>query len=71
MKKLIFSSLIGLALVAFTGCYGPTADTTAETQKCQAGKCGEGKCGTDTKKVETPAKKCQAGKCGEGKCGSK
>jgi len=39
MKKLIFSSLVGLALIAFTGCYGPTADKTAEAQKCQSSKC--------------------------------
>jgi hypothetical protein len=57
MKKLIFSSLIGLALVAFTGCYGPTADKTVETQRCQADKkttkCGtSSKCG-DAKEVTT------------------
>ncbi len=61
MKKLIFSSLVGLALVTFTGCTGSNDGTKTETQKCQAGKCGEGKCGSETKKAETPAKKCQAG----------
>jgi len=65
MKKLIFSSLVGLALVAFTGC---TTGNNAETAKCQSGKCdgakkcqSSEKCG-DAKKVE---KKCAAGKCGK------
>ena len=65
MKKLIFSSLIGLALVAFTGC---TNGSDAETSKCKSGKCDGakkcqaiGKCG-DAKKV---AKKCSSGKCGK------
>jgi len=57
-KKLIFSSLIGLALV-------PTTDKTVETQRCQADKkttkCGtSSKCG-DAKKVVA---KCSGGKCG-------
>jgi hypothetical protein len=43
MKKLIFSSLVGLALVAFTGC---TTGSDAEVSKCQSGKCdGAKKCG--------------------------
>ncbi len=52
-KKLIFSSLVGLALVTFTGCTGSNDGAEAETkkaeapaEKCQAGKCGEGKCGS-------------------------
>ncbi len=37
-KKLIFSSLVGLALIAFTGCTtGGDADAEA---KCSSGKCG-------------------------------
>ncbi len=72
MKRLIFSSLVGLALIAFTGCYGPTADKTVETQKCQADKCqGDKKttkCGTSSKCGD--AKKVVA-KCSGGKCGSK
>ena len=63
MKKLIFSSLIGLVLVTFTGCYGPTVDKTEETQRCQGdkktSKCGtSSKCG-DAKKVVA---KCSGGK---------
>lgn len=57
LKKILFSSIVGLALVAFTGCTGGN-DTAS-------GKCGEGKCDSG-KKVET---KCDTGKCGEGKCG--
>ena len=49
MKKLIFSSLVGLALVAFTGC---TTGNDAKAAKCQSGKCDG-------------AKKCAAGKCGK------
>ncbi len=78
MKKLIFSSLVGLALVAFTGCYGPTADKTVETQKCQAGKCQAGKCAgapDKSKKCGTSSKcgdaKKVVAKCSGGKCGSK
>ena len=70
MKKLIFSSLVGLALVAFTGC---TTGNDASASKCQSGKCdgakkcqASGKC-DGAKKV---AKKCAAsGKCSSGKCG--
>ena len=70
MKKLIFSSLVALALVAFTGC---TTGNDAEAAKCQSGKCdgakkcqASGKCG-DAKKV---AKKCaSAKKCSSAKCG--
>ncbi len=56
MKKLIFSSLVGLALVAFTGC---TDSSDAEVAKCQSGKCdGAKKCDA--------AKKCaSSGKCGK------
>jgi len=60
MKKFFFSSLVGLAIIAFTGCTESNKGATEETKKCQTGKCGEGKCGNakkvDTKKAETPAK---------------
>ncbi len=59
MKKLIFSSLIGFALIAFTGC---TYDKEAPVTKCQSGKCDS------AKKVD---KKCQSGKCGDAKQASK
>lgn len=58
MKKLIFSSLVGLALIAFTGC--TTGNDAAAGAKCSA----SGKCAGD-KKV---AQKCAAGKCAAGKC---
>jgi len=69
MKKLIFSSLVGLALVAFTGC---TNGSDASASKCQAGKCQAGKCKgapATTKCAGDKAKdaaKCSAsGKCGK------
>ena len=63
MKKLIFSSLVGLALIGFTGC--TTGDDAKAGMKCQAGKCQAGKC----KGAPLTAKKV-AKKCGDGKCGS-
>ena len=44
MKKLLFSALLGLAMLSLTGC---GEDEKAETaaMKCESGKCGEGKCG--------------------------
>ena len=71
MKNLVFTALMGLAMVGFTGC---TNSSDAEVAKCQSGKCqsakkcdgskkceASGKCG-DAKK----AKKCAAsGKCGK------
>jgi len=66
MKKLIFSSLVGLALVAVTGC--TTASDVNTGSKCSAsGKCAGDKvakkCAGD--KVKAVAKKCAAGKCGK------
>ena len=71
MKKLIFTALVGLAMVGFTGC---TTGNDAAASKCQSGKCdgakkcqASGKCG-DAKKVAKKcdgAKKCAAGKCGK------
>ncbi len=59
MKKLLFGSLLGLALIAFTGC---TDSKDAEVAKCQSGKC-------DSAKGKTH--KCQAGDtAGKSKCGS-
>jgi len=66
MKNLVFTALVGLAMVGFTGC---TNSSDAEVAKCQgAKKCdgskkckASGKCG-DSKK----AKKCaSSGKCGK------
>ena len=64
MKKLIFSSLIGLGLIAFTGC---TKNYDAESEaKCSASsKCdGATKCSGD--KVKEVATKCStSSKCGK------
>ncbi len=66
MKKLIFSSLLGFALVAFTGC---TTGNDASVSKCNgAKKCqSNSKCG-DAKQA---AKKCDSTKkcASSGKCG--
>jgi len=48
MKKLMMSALIGLALLAFTGC---TQNTTKEVDT---------KCSGSNAKNVTPAKKCNA-----------
>ena len=81
MKKFIFSSLVGLALIAFTGCTGDEAKPSIKSSiKCAAsGKCsgekrGAGKCtkGQKVAKKATKGVKCAArGKCGDGKCGGK
>lgn len=65
MKKLIFSSIIGLALIAFTGCTnGNDADTGAKCQssKCQSNKAKSSKCSGDKKST---AKCSSSGKCGK------
>ena len=63
MKKLIFSSLLGLALVAFTGCTsGNDADAGAKcsgSSKCDGAKKCDGAAKCDADKT---AKKCDAGK---------
>ena len=66
MKNIIFSSIVGFALIAFTGC---TTGNDVETAKCQSGKCqstkkcqASGKC-ANAKKM---TKKCASGaKCGK------
>lgn len=68
MKKLIFTALVGLAMVGFTGC---TNGSDAEVaSKCQSGKCNGDKtkkCQSTDKCSTSKAQKCQ----GDGKCGSK
>jgi len=70
MKKILFSSLVGFALIALSGCTSGSDAEVTNASKCKAGKCdsakkcqASGKCGGDmAKKV---AKKCKAsGKCG-------
>jgi hypothetical protein len=80
MKKLIFTALVGLAMVAFTGCTtGNDAEAGAKcaasgkcasAKNCKAtGKCkASGKCATGDKcKAKKAASKCAS----SGKCGSK
>ncbi len=65
MKKLIFSSLVGLALIAFTACSHENevnAGAKCNTGKCQANKAKSAKCGGDKK---ASAKCSSAGKCGK------
>jgi len=63
MKKLIFGSLLGFALVAFTGC--TTGDDAEAGMKCQSGKCqSASKCSGDKAK-ETAAKCSASSKCGK------
>ncbi|MDQ7085575.1 MAG: hypothetical protein Q9M36_11940 [Sulfurovum sp.] len=55
MKHIIFSSLIGFALLTFTGC---THSEDVKVSKCQAKKCD---------KAKKESKKCQSsGKCSTG-----
>ena len=63
MKNILFASLLGLGMIAFTGC---TGGDDANVAKCQSGKCDS------AKKAD---KKCGGGKCGDAKktakkCGS-
>ncbi len=59
MKQILFGSLIGLSLIAFTGCTdGKDAEVAS---KCQSGKCQGDK---------TMAKKCGDAKAASKKCGS-
>ena len=58
MKKLLFSSLIGLALISFSAC---TNNNNAEAEA----KCNAGKCQTDKAK----SSKCGGDKKAASKCG--
>ena len=64
MQKLIFSSLVGLALIAFTGC------TTSGDAEAEA-KCSSSKCQGDKKTTKCGDAKKVVAKCSGGKCGSK
>lgn len=61
MKKLMFSSLVGLALVVFTGC----TNSSDATPKCQSGKCDSAKKCDSGKKCDGAKKCASAGKCGK------
>jgi len=65
MKNLVFTALVGLAMVGFNGC---TNSSDAEVTKCQSGKCdGSKKCQASDKCGDAKkAKKCaSSGKCGK------
>jgi len=65
MKKLIFSSLLGFALITFTGCTDSNnvdAETKCQTGKSQMNKAKSAKCAGDKNAVA----KCSASrKCGK------
>lgn len=64
MKKLLFTVLLGLAMLALTGC-GEKEKPETPAMKCEAGKCGAA-----MEKDTVPAKISIAEtKCGEGKGG--
>jgi hypothetical protein len=65
MKKLIFSSLVGLALISFTACSHDNevdAGSKCNAGKCQVDKAKSAKCAGDKKAA---AKCSSAGKCGK------
>ncbi|MBT8349301.1 MAG: hypothetical protein HKP62_07650 [Sulfurovum sp.] len=64
MKQLLFSALLGLALLSLTGC-GEDEQPETAAMKCEAGKCGTAM----DKDAVAPTKSTVDTKCGEGKCG--
>ncbi|MCW8821895.1 MAG: hypothetical protein OQK45_06685 [Sulfurovum sp.] len=62
MKNLLFSVLLGSALLWITGC-GEDSKTETKKSEAPAMKCGAGKCGTAMGKDVSPA--ADEGKCGE------
>ncbi len=69
MKNLLFTALVGFAMVSVTGCTtGSDADAGA---KCSAsGKCASAKkCSASGKCAGDKVKKAVAKKCASGKCG--
>jgi len=65
LKKLIFSLLVGLAMISFTACSHENevdAGAKCNAGKCQADKAKSAKCAGDKK---TAAKCSAAGKCGK------
>ena len=71
LKNILFTSLVGFAMVLVTGC---TDGKDAATEKCNAGKCDSakkvtkkcdgGKCDSAKKTAPKPDSKCGEGKCG-------
>ncbi len=66
MKTFILTSLLGVSLLAFTGC---TDTKDATVAKCQSGKCDTGKkinkkCGTATKMDKKCGTAKKSSKCG-------
>ena len=68
MKKLLLSTILGLALLSLVGCNekegtkSKTETTETAVMKCEASKCGDA-----MEKAETPPAKPDA----DGKCGDK
>jgi len=61
MKNLVFTALVGLAMVGFTGC----TNSADAAPKCQSGKCDGAKKCDSTKKcgdAKKEAKKCDGAK---------
>lgn len=64
MKKLLLSTILGLALLSLVGC-SEKEETKSKTETA-AMKCEAGKCGAGMEKTETPpAKSAADGKCGD------
>ncbi len=62
MKKVLYSSILALAVLSLSGCYQASSCDTPAIKTTKAAKCGTAKCGD--------AKKAMPMKCGAGKCGS-
>jgi len=68
MKKIVITSVLAFATVAFLG--------MSQLLAGDSGKCGAGKCGDSTKVMKCGSGKCgnttkpKVGKCGSGKCGA-
>ena len=83
MKNLLFGSLLAVAMLSLSGCYGTadsanaavkTTKSACNTANCNKGmKCGAGKCGEGKKAMKCGTGKCgdakKTMKCGAGKCG--
>jgi len=64
MKKLLLSTILGLALLSLVGC-SEKEETKTKTETAVM-KCDAGKCGAAMEKTETlPAKSAADGKCGD------
>jgi hypothetical protein len=69
MKKVLFSSIVALSLIALTGCNENSNPAPKDTKsaKCSSGKCGGDKKATDAKKCGGDKKATDEKKCGGSK----